>query len=128
MPTIKFDEFLAEQRKNPAFENGFLKEDAKLENAIALLRARENAGLSQRELAERSGVPQSTIARIERGYNTSIDTLSKIAFALNKRVKIKFYIIIAPIIISMIVAIVFILHYIVILYQIFWSKIYIRIT
>ena len=54
------------------------------------LRARENAGLSQRELAERSGVPQSTIARIERGYNTSIDTLSKIAFALNKRVKISF--------------------------------------
>ena len=128
MPTIKFDEFLAEQRKNPAFENGFLKEDAKLENAIALLRARENAGLSQRELAERSGVPQSTIARIERGYNTSIDTLSKIAFALNKRVKIKFYIIIAPIILIMIGAIVFILHYIVILYQILWSKIYIRIT
>ena len=118
MPTIKFDEFLAEQRKNPSFENGFLKEDAKLENAIALLRARENAGLSQRELAERSGVPQSTIARIERGYNTSIDTLSKIAFALNKRVKIKFYIIIAPIILIMIGAIVFILHYIVILYQI----------
>lgn len=128
MPTIKFDEFLAEQRKNPSFENGFLKEDAKLENAIALLRARENAGLSQRELAERSGVPQSTIARIERGYNTSIDTLSKIAFALNKRVKIKFYIIIAPIILIMIGAIVFILHYIVILYQILWSKIYIRIT
>ena len=39
MPTVKFDEFLAEQRKNPSFENGFLKEDAKLENAIALLRA-----------------------------------------------------------------------------------------
>lgn len=90
MPTIKFDEFLAEQMKNPSFENGFLKEDAKLENAIALLRARENAGLSQHELAERSGVPQSTIARIERGYNTSIDTLSKIASALNKRVKISF--------------------------------------
>lgn len=54
------------------------------------LRARKNAGLIQRELAERSGVPQSTIARIERGYNTSIDTLSKIAFALNKRVKISF--------------------------------------
>ena len=68
MPTIKFDEFLAEQRKNPAFENGFLKEDAKLENAIALLRARENAGLSQRELAERSGVPQSLL-------NIPLDTL-----------------------------------------------------
>ena len=53
------------------------------------LRARENAGLSQRELAERSGVPQSTIARIERGHNTSIETMSKIALALNKNLTIK---------------------------------------
>ena len=53
------------------------------------LRARENAGLIQRELAERSGVPQSTIARIERGHNTSIETMSKIALALNKNLTIK---------------------------------------
>jgi len=32
-----------------------------------LLRARKRAGLSQRELAARAGVPQSTVARIERG-------------------------------------------------------------
>ena len=61
-----------------------------LASAVAITKAREAAGLTQRELAERSGVPQSTIARIERGCNTSIDTLSKIAFALNKRVKISF--------------------------------------
>ena len=32
-----------------------------------LLRARKRAGLSQRELAARAGVPQSTVARIETG-------------------------------------------------------------
>ncbi len=32
-----------------------------------LILARRGAGLSQRALAERAGVPQSTVARIERG-------------------------------------------------------------
>ena len=53
-------------------------------------------GLSQRELAERSGVPQSTIARIERGYNTVLIHLVEIAFALNKRVKISLRGLIVP--------------------------------
>jgi transcriptional regulator with XRE-family HTH domain len=35
--------------------------------ARALREARRRAGLSQRELAEKSGVPQSTIGRIEAG-------------------------------------------------------------
>lgn len=52
--------------------------------------AREEAGYSQRELAELAHVPQSTIARIEKGENTSVDTLGKIAFALGKELKISF--------------------------------------
>jgi hypothetical protein len=35
-------------------------------------------------------VPQSTIARIEHGQNTSFDTMSKIAFALGKKLKVEF--------------------------------------
>jgi predicted transcriptional regulator len=50
----------------------------------------ERAGLTQRELAERADVPQSTIARIEHGQNTSFDTMSKIAFALGKKLKVEF--------------------------------------
>ena len=50
----------------------------------------ERAGLTQRELAERADVPQSTIARIEHGQNTSFDTMSKIAFALGKKHKVEF--------------------------------------
>ena len=90
MTTIKFDDFLENELADKNFKEGFLTEKAILESAIAVSDARQTAGLTQRELASLSHVPQSTIARIERGYNTSIDTLSKIAFALNKRVKISF--------------------------------------
>jgi transcriptional regulator with XRE-family HTH domain len=39
--------------------------------------ARRSAGLSQRELAERSGIPQPAIARIESGRSTPrFDTLA----------------------------------------------------
>jgi transcriptional regulator with XRE-family HTH domain len=41
--------------------------------------ARRKAGYSQRELAERAGVPQPTVARIESGAVTPrVDTLDKL--------------------------------------------------
>lgn len=87
---IKFDDFLAEKLKNPAFKTGFDAEANKLESAVALMNAREDAGLTQRELAAKADVPQSTIARIESGQNTSIDTMSKIASALGKKLIVQF--------------------------------------
>ena len=64
--------------------------EPKLESAIALTKVRKESGLSQRDLATVSDVPQSTIARIESGANTSIDTLTKIANALGKRLTVNF--------------------------------------
>lgn len=84
MTTIKFNDFLNEELKNDDFKFGHLAEKAILESAIAVYNARQKTGLSQRELADLSHVPQSTIARIERVNNTSSETMSKIAFALNK--------------------------------------------
>lgn len=90
MPTIKFDDYLAKRMENSEFKASFDAENAKLNSALALIEAREAAGLTQRELAELASVPQSTVARIERGNNTSFDTLSKIANALEKQLKIEF--------------------------------------
>ena len=90
MPLENIQTIFDKKLADPQYKEAYLKEKSMLASAVAITKAREAAGLKQRELAERSGVPQSTIARIERGYNTSIDTLSKIAFALNKRVKISF--------------------------------------
>ncbi len=85
---MKFDDYLATQLKDNEFKAEFLEERAKTKQALAIMLAREEAGYSQRELANLAHVPQSTIARIEKGANTSIDTLSKIAFALGKELTI----------------------------------------
>lgn len=76
--------------ENSEFKASFEAENAKLNSALALMEAREAAGLTQRELAELASVPQSTVARIELGNNTSFDTLSKIANALGKQLKVEF--------------------------------------
>ena len=90
MPTIKFDDYLNKRLENKEFKNSFDNEVNKLESAVALTKLREEQGLSQRELARLAHVPQSTIARIEKGSNTSVDTLIKIATALGKELKISF--------------------------------------
>lgn len=87
---MNFEDYLNEQLKDPEFKQEFEKETTKLESAIALTKARKDSGLSQRQLAKSADVPQSTIARIERGDNTSVDTLTKLAHALGKKITINF--------------------------------------
>lgn len=88
--TIKADDFLHEQLHDPEFKKHYDQEASRLDSAVALMHEREKSGLTQRQLAEISGVPQTTIARIERGANTSFNTMSKIAMALGKTLKVEF--------------------------------------
>lgn len=90
MANVSFKDYLATQLKDPEFKKAFEGETTKLESAIAVANVRKQSGLSQRELAAASKVPQSTIARIERGANTSVDTLTKIANALGKKLTVGF--------------------------------------
>lgn len=85
-----FDGYLEKKMKEPKFKEGFLKEYDSLTSALALVQAREDAGLSQRQLAELASVPQSTVARIEGGGNTSVETLAKLGNAMGKRLKVSF--------------------------------------
>lgn len=87
---VNFKDYLNQQLQDPQFKQEFENETTKLESAIAVTHVRKEAGLTQRELANVSKVPQSTIARIETGANTSVDTLTKIANALGKRLTINF--------------------------------------
>jgi DNA-binding XRE family transcriptional regulator len=77
--------------ESPTFKEEFEKEGERLSMAVALMKLREEAGLTQAELAEKVGKPQSTIARIESGRsNITMATIIDIAYALGKKVELKF--------------------------------------
>ena len=88
----KIDDLVAKRSKeNSAFAEGYKQERERLEVAVALMKLREEEGLSQRQLAEISGKPQSTIARIENGsMNASLGVLRDIAASVGKRVDLRF--------------------------------------
>lgn len=76
--------------EDPEFALGVQTEMNKLASAVSIKQERENYGWTQQELAEKAGIPQSTIARVEKGANTSMDTISKIANAFGKSVVLSF--------------------------------------
>ena len=88
----RIDKLIEEKTaENAEFAREYDRENERLQVAVALIRLRESEGLTQRQLAEKVGKPQSTIARIENGnMNVSYGVLSKIAFSLGKTLEIRF--------------------------------------
>jgi len=86
---IKFEDFLNNELKDPDFRAGFEEENNRLASSVAIHQARENMGWTQNELAKHADVPRSTVARTENGHNVSIDTLTKLASAMGKTLKIE---------------------------------------
>ena len=63
----------------------------KLQPQFAILRARIEKRLTQKELAEKIGTKQSVISRLESGRaNPSVAFLKKLAQALNSHLEIRF--------------------------------------
>ena len=57
----------------------------------ALIDARKERGMTQKELAEVTGISQADISRLERGTgNPSIKTLQRVAQALQMALRIEF--------------------------------------
>lgn len=78
-----------------AYINSFLTKEEKEEVALdvqlmkELTAARKEKKLTQKQLGELCGLPQSAIARIEKGENSpSIATVTKVLSALGKRLYI----------------------------------------
>lgn len=67
-----------------------IEEIEEMSNIISsIINRRQELGVTQRELAKRCGIPQSSVARIETLKTTpKLDTLLKIMQALNLRFKI----------------------------------------
>jgi transcriptional regulator with XRE-family HTH domain len=92
MKKTNFDKYLEEQLKDPAFAARFEQAGEAWDVALQITALREQAGLSQKELAKLLKVSQQQISRLESpGYEGhSLSTLRRIARALHARVRVTF--------------------------------------
>ncbi len=57
----------------------------------AMIDARKNQNLTQKELSDRTGITQADISRIEKGTrNTSLEMLKRLAHGLGMQLKVEF--------------------------------------
>ena len=88
-PSLPWRDYLNQQMANPEFR----AEYEALEPEFALIRQlidlRIRRGLSQRQLAQRSGMQQPVIARLEGGRTASLRTLKRVAEALDARLEVR---------------------------------------
>lgn len=87
----KFNDYLNEQLQDPDFR----AEYAALENEFtiiqAMIDARKSSGLTQKQLAQRTGIAQSDISKLENGNaNPSLKTLQRLAAGMGMKLKISF--------------------------------------
>jgi DNA-binding XRE family transcriptional regulator len=80
----RYDDYWAKQMADPEFRAIYAEEAAKKELWLQLVEARQTAGLTQQQMAERLGVSQAQVARIEkRGYEAyTLRTLRRYVTAL----------------------------------------------
>lgn len=86
--------FVSERLQDAAFREAFEATEDEFAALDALLTARRKAGLSQEQVAERMGMKQSSLARIEsslgsRKHAPSLSTLRRYAEALGCRLQIR---------------------------------------
>ena len=89
--STKFTDFLEEQLKDPEIRKEY--DALQPERAIiqAIIDARRDSGLTQKELSQRTGITQSDISKMEKGNaNPSIRTLQRLASGMGKILRIEF--------------------------------------
>lgn len=88
---MKFDDFLNDQLKNPELKKEW--DDLQPEMAVirAMLDARIAHNLTQKELAERTGISLADIRKLENGTrNPSLNMLKRLATGMGMQLKIEF--------------------------------------
>lgn len=87
----KFDDFLAEQLRNEEFRKEYDNLQPEFDVIRAMINARTSQNLTQKELAERTGINQADISKLENGTrNPSIKLLKRLAEGMDMVLKIEF--------------------------------------
>lgn len=86
-----FREYLNEQLNNPEFRKEWNDLEPEFNTIQAMIDARKRCKMTQKELAERTGIDQSDISKIETGNaNPALSTLKRLAEGMDMILKLEF--------------------------------------
>ena len=86
-----FNEYLKEQMKDPEFKREYNALEPEFAIIQALIDARKASGLTQKQLAEITGIAQADISKLENGNaNPSLRTLQRLASGMGTSLRIEF--------------------------------------
>jgi DNA-binding XRE family transcriptional regulator len=77
-----YTDHLQEQFSDPEFKSLYEDEKQLLELGLKIAAKRQQLGISQKELAQKSHVTQQQLSKIENGYNCNLLTFIKVSSTL----------------------------------------------
>lgn len=87
----EFKELLNEQLKNPEFKKEWENIQPEMDVIRAMIDARISQNMTQKELAEKTGINQADISKLENGTrNPSLKLLKRLAAGMNMELKLVF--------------------------------------
>ncbi|MDR2569932.1 MAG: helix-turn-helix domain-containing protein [Oscillospiraceae bacterium] len=87
----QWDKFLEKQLQNAEVRAEWDALEPEYAIIQAMIDARKDTGLTQKQLSQRTGIAQGDISRIENGNaNPSLNTLKRLASAMGLTLKIEF--------------------------------------
>ena len=88
---MKFDDYLAAKLKDPEIKKEWENLEPEFDVIRAMVDARISQNLTQKELAERTGISQADISRLENGTrNPSLKLLKRLAAGMGMGLKLEF--------------------------------------
>lgn len=85
------NEFINQQMENPEFKKEYEALQPEMDVIRAIVDARVSQNLTQKELAERTGINQADISKLENGTrNPSLNLLKRLAEGMGMVLKIEF--------------------------------------
>ena len=85
------DKLLEQELKNPEFQKEWDALEPEFNIIKAIVQARKNSHLTQKELAQRTGINQADISKLETGNaNPTIFLLQRLAEGMDMQLKLEF--------------------------------------
>ena len=84
-------DYINEQLKDPEFKKDWDNLEPEMEVVRAMIKARTAQNLTQKDLAEKTGINQANISKLENGnMNPSLKLLKRLADGLGMNLRIEF--------------------------------------